>query len=142
MTFMAPGEHLDGTAAERAHLHLLLACFRASPPPMRLPQVTGRPLPEVLAAGIIDPEVFRAGHAIMAARYEQLGIRALLPLERVRVGTCSATSTARPRPQLRLPHWTWSAPNRSSQRPGNRPLQAGAIPKLRMLMAPPPGRRA
>ena len=31
MTFMPPGEHLDGTAAECAHLHLLLACFRASP---------------------------------------------------------------------------------------------------------------
>jgi hypothetical protein len=87
---MPPGEHLDGTTAECAHLHLLLACFRASPPPMRLPEVTGRPLPEVLAAGIIDPEVFRTGYAIMAARYEQLGIRALLPLERVWVGTCSA----------------------------------------------------
>jgi hypothetical protein len=87
---MPPGEHLDGTTAECAHLQLLLACFRASPPPMRLPEVTGRPLPEVLAAGIIDPEVFRAGYAIMAARYEQLGIRALLPLERVWAGTCSA----------------------------------------------------
>jgi hypothetical protein len=37
---MPPGEHLDGTTAECAHLHLLLACFRASPPPMRLPEVT------------------------------------------------------------------------------------------------------
>jgi hypothetical protein len=73
---------------------LLLACFRASPPPMRLPEVTGRLLPEVLAAGIIDPDVFRTGYAIMAARYEQLGIRALLPLERVWAGTGSA---ARPR---------------------------------------------
>ena len=90
MTLMPPGEHLDGTTAERAHLHLLLACFRASPPPMRLPGVTGRPLPEVLGTGIIDPNVFRTGYAIMAARYEQLGIRALLPLERVWVGTCSA----------------------------------------------------
>src|SRR5215472_14434348 len=67
VTFMPPGEHLDGTTAECAHLHLLLACFRASPPPMRLPEVTGRPLPEVLAAGITDPEVFRTGYAIMAA---------------------------------------------------------------------------
>ncbi len=55
MTFMPPGEHLDGTTAERAHLYLLLACFRASPPPMRLPEVTGHPLPEVLGSGIIDP---------------------------------------------------------------------------------------
>jgi hypothetical protein len=87
---MPPGEHLDGTTAECAHLRLLLACFRASPPPMRLPEVTGRPLPEVLAAGIIDPEVFHTGYAIMAARYEQLGIRALLPLERIWAGTRSA----------------------------------------------------
>jgi hypothetical protein len=87
---MPPGEHLDGTTAERAHLNLLLACFRASPPPMRLPEVTGRPLPEVLAARIIDPDVFRTGYAIMATRYEELGIRALLPLERVWAGTCSA----------------------------------------------------
>lgn len=90
MTFMPPGEHLDGTTAERGHLHLLLACFRASPPPMRLPEVTGRPLPEVLDTGIIDPDVFRTGFAILAARYEQLGIRALLPLERVWAGTRSA----------------------------------------------------
>lgn len=92
---MPPGEHFDRTTAERAHLQLLLACFRASPPPMRLPEVTGCLLPEVLAAGIIDPEVFRAGYAIMAARYEQLGIRALLPLERVWAGTCSAAGRAR-----------------------------------------------
>jgi len=90
MTFMPPGEHLDGTTPECAHLHLLLACFRASPPPMRLPEVTGHPLPEVLGTGIIDPEVFHTGYAIMAARYEQLGIRALLPLERVWAGTRSA----------------------------------------------------
>jgi hypothetical protein len=90
VTLMPPGEHLDGTTAERAHLHLLLACFRASPPPMRLPGVTGRPLPDVLGTGVIDPEVFHTGYAIMAARYEQLGIRALLPLERVWAGTYSA----------------------------------------------------
>jgi hypothetical protein len=90
VTPMPPGEHLDGTTAECAHLHLLLACFRACPPPMRLPEVTGRPLPDVLAAGIVDPDVFRTGYAIMAARYEQLGIRALLPLERVWAGTRSA----------------------------------------------------
>ena len=90
MTLMPPGEHLDGTTAECAHLHLLLACFRASPPPMRLPGVTGRPLPDVLGTEVIDADVFHTGYAIMAARYEQLGIRALLPLERVWVGTRSA----------------------------------------------------
>jgi hypothetical protein len=57
---------------------------------MRLPGVTGRPLPEVLGTGVIDPDVFHAGYALMATRYEQLGIRALLPLERVWAGTCSA----------------------------------------------------
>jgi len=71
MTLVPPGEHLDGTTAECAHLHLLLACFRASPPPMRLPEVTGHPLPEVLGSGIIDPEVFHTGYAIMAARYPE-----------------------------------------------------------------------
>jgi hypothetical protein len=57
---------------------------------MRLPGVTGRPLPDVLGTGVIDADVFNTGYAIMAARYEQLGIRALLPLERVWAGTCSA----------------------------------------------------
>jgi hypothetical protein len=57
--------------------------FRASPPPTRLPEVTGRPLPGVLAAGIVDPDVFHPWYAVMAARYGQLGVRALLPLERV-----------------------------------------------------------
>jgi len=46
---------------------------------MRLPEVTGRPLPEILGTGIIDPDVFHTGYAITGARYEQLGIRALLP---------------------------------------------------------------
>ena len=54
MTFLLPGERIDGTAAECAHLRLLLACFRASPPPMRLPEVSGRPLPAVLESGVID----------------------------------------------------------------------------------------
>jgi hypothetical protein len=90
MTFMPPGERIDGTTAECAHLHLLLACFRASPPPMRLPEVTGRPLPDLLATGSIDADVFSTGYDIMAGRYEQLGIRALLPLERVWIGTRSA----------------------------------------------------
>jgi hypothetical protein len=57
---------------------------------MRLPGVTGHPLPEVLGTGVIDPDVFRTGYAIAAARYRQLGIRALLPLVRVWVGTRSA----------------------------------------------------
>ena len=51
MVFLPPGERIDGTVAECAHLHLLLACFRASPPPMRLPEVTGCPLPDLLGAG-------------------------------------------------------------------------------------------
>lgn len=90
MTFLPPGERIDGTTAECAHLHLLLACFRASPPPMRLPDVTGRPLTELLGTGIVDKDVFNAGYDIMAARYERLGIRVPLPLERVWTGTRSA----------------------------------------------------
>jgi hypothetical protein len=52
MTFMPPGERIDGTVAVCARLHLLLACFRASPPPMRLPEVSGRPLPDLLASAL------------------------------------------------------------------------------------------
>jgi hypothetical protein len=92
MTFLPPGERIDGTTAECAHLHLLLACFRASPPPMRLPDVTGWPLPELFGTGLIDKDVFSVGHAVMAARYDRLGVRALLPLERVWVGTRSAAA--------------------------------------------------
>ena len=92
MTFQPPGERIDGTTAECAHLHLLLACFRASPPPMRLPDVTGWPLPELLGTGLIDKDVFSVGHAVMAARYDRLGVRAPLPLQRVWVGTRSAAA--------------------------------------------------
>ena len=92
MTFLPPGERIDGSTAECAHLHLLLACFRASPPPMRLPEVSGCPLPDLLGTGIIDKDVFSAGYTVMAARYERIGVRVLLPLERVWAGT------ARPRP--------------------------------------------
>jgi SAM-dependent methyltransferase len=57
---------------------------------MRLPGATGRPLPNVLGTGVIEPDMFYTGYAVMADRYEQLGIRALLPLERVWAGTYSA----------------------------------------------------
>ncbi|MGH3280496.1 MAG: hypothetical protein ACRDNW_15345 [Trebonia sp.] len=90
MTFLLLSERVDGTPAECAHLRMLLTCFRADPPPMRLPQVTSRPLAEVLAAGTIDRDVFQAGFEIMAARYRQLGVRGLLPLERVWTGVRSA----------------------------------------------------
>lgn len=92
MTFLLPGECVDGTAAECAHLRLLLACFRVSPPPMRLPDVTGCPLPALLESGLIDTGVFRVGHSVIAARYERLGVRGLLPLERVWAGTRSVAA--------------------------------------------------
>jgi hypothetical protein len=90
MTFLLAGERVDGTAVECAHLRLLLASFRASPPPMRLPRITGCPLPTLLESGVIDTDVFRVGHSVISARYEQLGVRSLLPLERVWAGTRSA----------------------------------------------------
>jgi len=138
VSFMPPGEHLDGTSVECAHLHLLLACFRASPPPMRLPGVTGHPLPEILGTGIIDPDVFHTGHAIMAARYEQLGIRALLPLERVRADTRSAARPrhgTRPRrvppPRPGLPAHPDGRRRHRARRPHRRGLQVqGKIPAL------------
>jgi hypothetical protein len=97
MTFLLPSERADGTAAECAHLRLLLACFRAAPPPMRLPQVAGTPLPVLLESGVIDKDVFHVGCAIMAARYERLGVHGLLPLERVWAGTRSAAAPGSPR---------------------------------------------
>jgi len=97
MTFLLPGERIDGTDAESVHLQLLLACFRAVPPPMRLPKITGCSLPELLQSGAIDPDVFGAGQMIVARRYKQLGARALLPLDRVWVGTHSAAAPGSPR---------------------------------------------
>jgi hypothetical protein len=35
---------------------------------MRLPDVAGRPLPELLGTGIIDKGLFGAGYGIMAGR--------------------------------------------------------------------------
>ena len=96
MTYLLPGERLDGTVAERAHLRRLLVSFRTDPPPMRLPDVSGCPLPELLDSGTIDSQVFWTGYGIMACRYAQLGIRALLPLERVWVGTSSAAVPGTP----------------------------------------------
>jgi hypothetical protein len=58
MTYLLPGERLDGTAAERAHLRRLLVSFRTDPPPMRLPHVSGCPLPETARDG---PAVTTAG---------------------------------------------------------------------------------
>src|SRR5271156_1804377 len=80
MTYLLTGERLDGTAAERAHLRRLLVSFRTDPPPMGLPHVSGRPLPELLDNGTIDSQVFWTDYGIMACRYAQLGIRALLVL--------------------------------------------------------------
>ena len=59
---------------------------------MRLRDVTGGPLPAVLESGIIDADVFRAGQEVMARRYGRLGVRVLLPLERVWAGTLSAAA--------------------------------------------------
>jgi hypothetical protein len=92
MTFLLPGECIGGTAAERAHLRLLLTCFRVGPPPMRLPEISGHPLPAMLESGIIDRDVFSIGQAIMVGRYKRLGIRTMLPLDRVWVGARSAAA--------------------------------------------------
>jgi hypothetical protein len=54
MTYLLPGERLDGTVAERAHLRRLLVSFRTDPPPMRLPDVSGCPLLELLDSGTMD----------------------------------------------------------------------------------------
>jgi hypothetical protein len=64
---------------------------------MRLPEVVGHPLPEVLESRAVDRDVFSIGHAIMADRYQRLGARALLPLDRVWVGTSSTAVSGSPR---------------------------------------------
>jgi hypothetical protein len=94
VTVLLPGERIDGTAVERAHLLRLLTTFRSDPPPMRLPEVSGLPLTALLASGTIDADTFRAGQSIMAARYEGLGVRDLLPLDRVWAGVRSAAATS------------------------------------------------
>ena len=42
---------------------------------------------------LVDPDVFSAGWAILARRYATLGLRRLLPMERVWVGTSSSQAT-------------------------------------------------
>jgi hypothetical protein len=58
---------------------------------------SGRPLPAVLESEAVDRDVFSAGHAITVTRYEGLGARALLPLDRVWTGMRSAAAPGSPR---------------------------------------------
>ena len=67
MTYLLPGERLDGTAAERAHLRRLLLSFRTDPPPMRLRDVSGCPLPELLDSGTIDSRAWISSGASRSA---------------------------------------------------------------------------
>lgn len=95
---MAPNEHLSGDA-EAVKLVAMLAELRSGTERLaeHHPQVTFLPLPGVLdewrTTGF-DTCPFREGLALLRARYAALGLRRLLPLERVMVGTRSTREGA------------------------------------------------
>ncbi|QTT73530.1 hypothetical protein J7W19_08925 [Streptomyces mobaraensis NBRC 13819 = DSM 40847] len=90
---LAPNEHLSGEA-DAVRLAARLAELRCDPDGLarRHPQVTFRPLSRVLTdwseAGL-DARPFRAGLALLRPRYAGLGLRRLLPLDRVMAGVRS-----------------------------------------------------
>jgi hypothetical protein len=92
MTCVLPAEHIEGTYSERQRLRQLLIQLRAVPEPMRLPGTEIHPLSELLNTAMIDRDLFDTGYALMRRRYTQIGLSALLPLDRVWVGTRSAVA--------------------------------------------------
>lgn len=83
---LLPGECLDGTTAQQHHLRSRLTQYRSDPQPAPLPGITFRPLPDVLASGLADLDLFRAGYEITRQRCHLLGIPLMLPLSRVFTG--------------------------------------------------------
>ncbi|MFB8122639.1 hypothetical protein ACFVG1_16120 [Streptomyces bacillaris] len=87
---LAPNEHLSGEA-DALTLAAKLAELRSSTDSLtgQHPQVTFRTLPQVLSgwgtAGL-DTRPFRDGLVFLRTRYAALGLRRLLPLDRVMVG--------------------------------------------------------
>ncbi|MEU8040853.1 hypothetical protein [Streptosporangium sp. NPDC049078] len=88
---LTPNEHLVGSPADRAALTEILAARRASAGlDQAHPGVVFSLLPWVLAdLGSDALEVFYTGAAILADRYETLGLHRLLPTDRVWVGVRS-----------------------------------------------------
>jgi hypothetical protein len=97
MTALAPNERLSGSPQAQHDLLGQLADLRASPDPDRHhSELSFATLSDVLRRSppLVDPDVFSAGWAILARRYATLGLRRLLPTERVWVGTSSSQATA------------------------------------------------
>ncbi|MET8546317.1 hypothetical protein ABZW03_37695 [Kitasatospora sp. NPDC004799] len=96
-SYLGPNEHLAGGAAERAELAHLLAARRATAAlDQAHPHTTFSLLHWVLDSWADEParEVFRQGAALLAARYRDLGLDQLLPIDRVWVGVRSTRPDA------------------------------------------------
>ncbi|MGH3898370.1 MAG: hypothetical protein ACRDTA_08960 [Pseudonocardiaceae bacterium] len=97
MTGLAPNEQLSGSPQAQHDLWGRLAALRASPGLDRHhSELSFTMMSDVLRRSppLVDPDVFSAGWAILARRYATLGLRRLLPTERVWVGTSSSQATA------------------------------------------------
>jgi hypothetical protein len=97
MTALAPNEQLSGSPQAQHDLVGRLAALRASPDlDSHHSELSFATLSDVLRRSppLVDPEVFSAGWAILVRRYATLGLRRLLPMERVWVGTNSSQATA------------------------------------------------
>ncbi|MEU8141779.1 hypothetical protein [Nonomuraea sp. NPDC048901] len=94
MTVLLANEHLDGTPAERHRLHALLRGLRTGAAPAPLPGITFQTLTHLLAArpATVDLDLFRTGYELLSTRYAEIGIRALLPPQRVWVGVRSTAA--------------------------------------------------
>ncbi|HSL09279.1 MAG TPA: hypothetical protein VK887_15090 [Pseudonocardiaceae bacterium] len=96
MTGLAPNEWLSGSLQAQHDLVGRLAVLRASPDLDRHhSELSFATLSGVLRRSppLVDPDVFSAGWDILARRYTMLGLRRLLPMERVWVGTSSSQAT-------------------------------------------------
>jgi hypothetical protein len=92
MTYLLPNEILHGSTAQQTRMRQLLDGLRTGPESAPLPDVETCSLPELLESCMTDRDLFYDGYAVMAARYRQLGVSALLPFDRVRTGIRSSTA--------------------------------------------------
>ncbi|MEU4223598.1 hypothetical protein AB0F17_04835 [Nonomuraea sp. NPDC026600] len=94
MTVLLSSEHLDGTPAEQHRLHSLLRDLRTETAPAPLPGITFQTLAQLLTARpvTVDLDLFRTGYELLATRYAEIGMRALLPPERVWIGVHSTAA--------------------------------------------------
>ncbi len=97
MTCLAPNERLSGSRQAQHELLGRLTALRASPDlNHHHSELSFATLSDVLrhSAPLVDLDVFNAGWVILVRRYATLGLRRLLPMERVWVGTGSSQAAA------------------------------------------------